>query len=115
MKTTETEILEFATAKWGEKSMERLLTKLAEETGEIAGAIIKIPEGRATEQDLDDELGDALIVLSQFAARRGTTLEALRARRFETIKERAKLKGCAACDRGDFMLGHADTCDLGKP
>lgn len=87
--TTETQILDFATEQWGEKSMERLVNKLAEETGEIAGAIVKIPEGRATTEDLDKELGDALIVLSQFAAKRGTTLDALRSKRFEQITARA--------------------------
>ena len=111
MKTTEKEILEFATAQWGEKTMERLANKLAEETGEIAGAVVKIPEGRATDDDLDKELGDALIVLSQFAAKRATTLENLRSRRFEQIKARALRRvPCAACDRGDFQLGHADNC-----
>jgi len=108
--TTEQQILDFATAQWGEKTMERLANKLAEETGEIAGAIVKIPEGRATENDLVKELGDALIVLSQFAAKLGTTLEILRAARFAQIQERATLRGCAACDRGAFQLGHADHC-----
>ena len=88
MNTTESEILKFATERWGKKTLENLAIKLAEETGEIAGAISKIPELRASFHDLDAELGDALIVLSQFAALRGTTLEALRAARFEQIKGR---------------------------
>lgn len=110
-KSVEEHILEFATSQWGEKTMDRLVSKLAEETGEIAGAIVKIPEGRASEEDLDKELGDALIVLSQFAAKRGHTLEQLRAKRFEQIKERATTRPpCAACDRGDYQLGHSDEC-----
>jgi NTP pyrophosphatase (non-canonical NTP hydrolase) len=87
--TTESEILDFAERNWGQKSLAGVALKLAEETGEIAGACVKIPEGRATEAELDKELGDALIVLSQLAAKRGTTLEALRAQRFEDIKIRA--------------------------
>jgi len=86
---SEDEILEFAEAMWGVESMERLGIKLAEECGEVAGAIVKIEEGRKTLEDLDDELGDVLIVLSKFAAKRGTTLDDLRAERFAMIKERA--------------------------
>jgi NTP pyrophosphatase (non-canonical NTP hydrolase) len=110
MKTTEEKILQFATEQWGPKDLSGLVMKLAEECGEIAGACVKIPEGRSTFEDLDKELGDALIVLSQFAAQRETTLEELRAERFAQIQERAKKRGCAACDRGDFSLGHADSC-----
>jgi NTP pyrophosphatase (non-canonical NTP hydrolase) len=109
-KTIEEEILEFANSQWGEKTWEGLGLKLGEEAGEVAGAIVKIPEKRATLEDLDLEVGDTLIVLSQIAARLGTTLEALQAKRFEQIKERASKRGCAACDRGDYQLGHRDGC-----
>lgn len=88
MKTTEQEILEFCEATWGIKDYMSMAAKLAEETGEIAGACCKMPEWRATVTNLEEELGDALIVLSQFAAVRGTTLKALRANRFEEIKRR---------------------------
>jgi NTP pyrophosphatase (non-canonical NTP hydrolase) len=115
MKTIESEILKFATEQWGEKTLERLAVKLAEETGKIAGAVVKIPELRATAADLDQELGDALIVLSQFAAKRETTLEALQTRRFEQIKARSLKRGCAACDRGDYQLGNAHYCPQNTP
>lgn len=111
MRTIEAEILEFATAQWGEKTLAAIGLKVGEEAGEIAGALVKIPEGRATDEDLDKEVGDLMIVLSQIAAKRGYTLEAVRAMRFEQIKARAARRvQCAACDRGDFQLGHADGC-----
>lgn len=88
--------------------MEGLASKLAEETGEIAGAVVKIPEGRTTAAELDQELGDALIVLAQFAARRHTTLESLLNHRFAQIKERAKRKPgyrvAQSCDACRFWL-----------
>ena len=87
--TTEDKILAFATQQWGKRSLEGLGLKLGEESGEVLGALAKIPEGRATLMDLDDELGDALIVLSQIAAERGTTLWDLRAKRFAKIQLRA--------------------------
>lgn len=90
MKTTEAEILAFAMEQWGEKDWSGIGLKLGEEAGEIAGALVKIPEGRASLEDLDDEVGDILIVLSQIAARRGTTLLKLREARFQEIKRRAK-------------------------
>ena len=31
----------------------------------------------------------------------------------QLMNERKGIKGCAACDRGDFQLGHSDTCDKG--
>jgi NTP pyrophosphatase (non-canonical NTP hydrolase) len=86
--TIEQDILDFCESKWGEKDRQRIGLKLAEECGEVAGALIKIPEGRAFESDLDDEIGDCLIVLSQLAAKRGTTLAVLRAKRFHKIKTR---------------------------
>lgn len=92
MKTIEAEILEFATAQWGEKDLPAIGLKVGEEAGEVAGALVKIPEGRATLEDLDKEVGDLLIVLSQIAAKRGWTLEQLRAKRFEQIKARALVR-----------------------
>lgn len=88
--TTEQDILAFAQSQWGEKSLTQIGLKLGEESGEVAGAIVKITECRATFENLDKEIGDTLIVLSQLAAHRGTTLEILRACRFEQIKARAK-------------------------
>jgi NTP pyrophosphatase (non-canonical NTP hydrolase) len=84
----EQEILEFAEHHWGCKDLRGVCLKLMEEAGEVAGAVVKIPEGRATEQDLFDEMGDVLIVLSQLAAKHNKTLAELRANRFEHVKER---------------------------
>lgn len=108
--TTEKEILKFATEQWGEKDDAGIGLKLAEETGEVAGALLKIPEGRATEIDLRKEMGDVLIVLSQIAARHDWTLESIRTDRYEQVRQRAENVPCAACDRGDHQLGHAREC-----
>lgn len=87
--STEKEILAFCVERWGEKDLSDIALELCEESGEVAGAVVKLPEGRATLEDLDDEIGDVLIVLSQIAARRGTTLEELRANRFARIHARS--------------------------
>ena len=87
-KTKEEEILAFAESKWGHKPMERVVVKLSEEVGEVCGAVVKIEETRATTEDLRDELGDVLIVLSQMAAKLDTTLEELRATRFKKVQFR---------------------------
>ena len=86
--TTEQQILQFAQARWGRVSLGVIAAKLAEETGEVCGAIFKMPEGRATQADFEAELGDVLIVLSQFAARCGKTLEQLREARWRKIRRR---------------------------
>lgn len=113
MKTPEEIIRDFAFEQWGHKTPREIALKLCEEAGEVAGAAIKKDEGRAKLSDMDDEVGDVLIVLSQYAAQRGTTLDELRKRRFEFIQARASLR-CAACDRGDYSLGHADDCPAAK-
>lgn len=92
MKTIDQEITEWCFEKWGTKDIAGIALKLAEEAGEVAGAAVKIPEGRATVKDLLAEAGDCLIVLSQLAALNGTTLAKLRERRFVDIKARAGKK-----------------------
>lgn len=62
--------------------------KLAEEVGEVCGALVKIAEGRRTLTDLADEMGDALIALSALAGRHGWTLENLRAARWAEVSTR---------------------------
>jgi len=86
--TTEEEIYHFAVERWGHKSVADLALKLSEESGEVAGVCIKRGERRSTLSDLDNEIGDVLIVLSQMASLRGQTLEELRASRFLQIKAR---------------------------
>ncbi len=87
--TTEEQITDFCVSQWGDSTRQWIGLKLAEEMGEVAAALIKIPEGRATEEDLDKEMGDVLIVLSQLAAQKGRTLESLRECRFKQIVARA--------------------------
>lgn len=91
-KTKEREILKFAEDKWGKKTFHKISNKLFEECGEIAGAIIKIEEDRKSKEDLKAEIGDTLIVLSQLAAKLGTTLEELREERFFAIQLKAAPK-----------------------
>jgi NTP pyrophosphatase (non-canonical NTP hydrolase) len=55
----------------------RMAAKLAEETGEVCDAVIKIEEGRRTLDDLAGEIGDVLLCLSVLAGRHGWTLEEL--------------------------------------
>ena len=86
--STEDEILVFCTNKWGIKSYEKIANKLAEESGEVCGAVVKMEEGRCTFQDLQNEIGDVLIVLSQFASRMDLTLEEIRQKRFFEIQNR---------------------------
>lgn len=92
VKSMEAVILKFAQEQWGAKDDLAIGLKLAEEAGEVAGAIVKIPEGRATFEDMEDEIGDVLIVLSQLAAKRGTTLEKIRRARFHQVRQRAEDK-----------------------
>lgn len=99
MDTFEAEIFAFALDAYGPKTMQSIGLKMAEEAGEVAGAIIKIPENRATVFDLDREVGDLLIVLSQLAAIRGTTLDQLRLNRWMEIK--ARRQGCLPQERRD--------------
>lgn len=87
--TKEQEILNYITVEFGQSKLERIALKFGEEAGELQAAIHKLDEDRSTLADLDDEAGDVLIVLSQIAALRQTTLEELRDRRFKMIKERA--------------------------
>lgn len=116
--TTEQIILDFAVSKWGEKSMSTLGLKLGEESGEVLGAITKIDEGRATVDDLYGELGDVLIVVSQFAALLGTTIEGIRADRFNVIKLRGPCKPVHQpndCPNCMFMHGqHHIDCAMGN-
>jgi NTP pyrophosphatase (non-canonical NTP hydrolase) len=104
-------ILAFAEEQWGLKTLQEVALKGCAEMGEVADALIKTAEGRSTYEEADMEVGDVMVVLSQYAAKRGTTLDALRAAAYQKCRERASRKqGCAACDRGDFQLGHHDDC-----
>lgn len=71
-------------------TMKDIGLKLGEEAGEVQGAIVKMPEGRATEDDLKDEIGDVLICLSRLAAKLDMSLEELRDRRWGVIANRGR-------------------------
>ena len=82
-------ISEWHDKKWPEKDDRHVAAKLAEETGEVCGALIKLVEGRRSIDDVKDEIGDVLIVLSVLAGRHGWTLEGLRTRRFIEVSHRS--------------------------
>lgn len=86
--TKEDEILAFTLRQFGHRTLKDIAVKLGEETGEVLGAVTKLEEDRATLEDFDAEVGDVLIVLSQFAGWRGKTLDEMREARFQTIQER---------------------------
>mgnify|MGYP001619360961 CR=1 FL=1 len=56
--TLEVEILAFAVEQWGEKTPEKIGLKLAEETGEVCGALVKIPEKRSNLAKLQQEYAE---------------------------------------------------------
>lgn len=86
--TAEQAITEWYDVKWGDKDDRVVAAKLAEETGEVCGAFIKLAEGRRELADVQDELGDVLVVLSVLAGRHGWTLDELRDRRFAHVMDR---------------------------
>jgi NTP pyrophosphatase (non-canonical NTP hydrolase) len=87
-KPTEAEVDILVTAAWGKKSTDHIILKMNEECGEVAGAFVKMKEGRLTEKDLLDELGDLLLASSQLAHRFNLTLEDVMTRRWEHIEVR---------------------------
>lgn len=107
----EVEIAEWQESQWpGTAADDRLVgTKLAEEVGEVCGALIKIAEGRRTLDDLADEMGDALISLSALAGRHGWTLDALRERRWAEVSQRQARGAGGGCRRArEGWPGRAD-------
>lgn len=87
--TSEQEILNLAELLWGPRTVDQIAMKLAEEAGEVCGSIIKMAEGRETIADLAEEVGDVLFVVSQMAAKLGTTTQALLA--VACVKNAAKM------------------------
>ena len=88
MDTTELEIAEWHDKRWNEKDDRVVAAKLAEECGEVCGALIKQHEGRRTDNDVRDEIGDVLVVLAVLAGRRGWTLADILADRYAEVKTR---------------------------
>lgn len=74
--------------RWPNTDERTIAAKLAEECGEVCGAIIKHAEHRTTEQDILDELGDLLIVTAVLAGRHNQTIQQLLADRLRTVAAR---------------------------
>ena len=110
MATFESYVRATIESRFGAKDCKDAALKICEEAGEVAGGVGKYAEGRHTLEQLDDELGDLLIAACSLAAMRGTTIDALIKRRWPVIASRCQKTGCAACDIGDFQLGHAHHC-----
>jgi NTP pyrophosphatase (non-canonical NTP hydrolase) len=62
--------------------------KLAEETGEVVGVVIKLREDRGSMSDLADEIGDVLITLAVLAGRHNWKLGDLLAGRWKDVSQR---------------------------
>lgn len=78
-------------AKWGLQDVETLGLAVAEEAGELAQAILKHRHEGGTVQRIAEEADDLGALCLQ-------------------VRARLAKPGCAACDRGDDMLGHSDEC-----
>jgi len=86
--TVEAEMWAWQEQRWPNVDLRVVAAKLAEECGEVCGAINKWADNRAGGNDIAAELGDLLIVASTIAARLDTTLDELRARRWVTVRAR---------------------------
>lgn len=108
--TSEQEILQLAEKLWGVRTLDQVALKLAEESGEVCGAVVKLEDGRASLVDLAEEAGDALFVLAQLAAKLGTTLQSLLAS--ACVKNTVKLLKNPASDpqgsKNDPLSGSPD-------
>ncbi|SHX97364.1 Uncharacterised protein [Mycobacteroides abscessus subsp. abscessus] len=63
--------------------------KVAEEGGEVVGALIKRTQGRATDADLQDELGDAVLSALGAINQLGIKPSELIARRWAVVSQRS--------------------------
>lgn len=62
--------------------------KFAEEAGEVAGAVIKMLEGRKTQGDLANEIGDSIIALAGLAEVADINLATAVVARWSSVRER---------------------------
>jgi NTP pyrophosphatase (non-canonical NTP hydrolase) len=99
--TTTATIGAFCDTTWPGRSTVEVAAKLAEECGEVAGALIRRAEGRkgGSDADIRLEIGDVLIVLSTIASRHGWDLDEIRTERFAAIKERNAVASASPADR----------------
>jgi NTP pyrophosphatase (non-canonical NTP hydrolase) len=98
--------------------------ELAGETGEACNVIKKLERerlgyrgSRDTIEHLAEELADVIIVADMIACDAGFELGPAIIAKFNATSEKYGLAtripvfgGCAACDRGDYSIGHADDC-----
>lgn len=76
-----------------------------EEVGELQKAVLQLSyePGKASSEDVRDEAVQVAAMALRFLA-------SLDEYRFGPGPQHRQKVGCAACDRGDFQLGHADGC-----
>ena len=69
---------------WGDKSLIELTAKLAEESGEVARAVVRHMEGRpgGSDDEIGNQLADVFIVVCQLANKAGLDLQSVVSRRF---------------------------------
>lgn len=78
-----------------------------EEVGELNKAVLQqVYEPHKNKDGLDEIRKEAV----QVAAMMHRFLESLDAYRFEPSAQHTQHVPCAACDRGDYQLGHSDFC-----
>lgn len=76
LKHYQAEINEWQRSRWPDTAVVPYpALKLAEEVGEVVGAVVKVNEGRATLIDLKNEIGDAMISLLNLAETYGINTE----------------------------------------
>lgn len=102
------EVYAWHVGRFGEPDRSLVALKLAEETGEVCGAVVKRAEGAVRPEKglttwaewtahLHDEMGDVAIVLNVLAGREGTTVDELLARRF---RDDVSKRPCQEAPRG---------------
>lgn len=81
-------------AKWGKQDLETLGLAIAEETGELCQAILKARWEGGDRERIREEVIDLGALCHQ-------------------VMLYLDHPPCAACDRGDYQLGHSDHCPQG--
>jgi hypothetical protein len=83
-------------AKWGKQDLETLGLAIAEETGELCQAILKARWEGGDRERIREEVIDLGALCHQ-------------------VMLYLDHPPCAACDRGDYQLGHSDHCPKSDP
>lgn len=77
-----------------------------EEAGELVKAVLE-----ACYEPHKSNPADVRTEAIQVAAMAMRFLRSMNEYKFQAGVQHRQKWGCAACDRGDYMLGHADTCE----